>query len=263
MLLWEVIIFSVLSSISIHSSGHHSTFYYFILSQGASRVELCDNLMEGGVTPSVGKLKVIKRFVRNMPCFVMIRPRGGDFCYSDLEYQVMKMDIEALREAGADGFVFGILTERGEVDITRTRELLQLCHPLPVTFHRAFDMTADYRKSLSALSSVGVQRILTSGMDSSALDGLPILTDMVRICEEKYPHLIIVPAGGITERNVARILSCGAKEFHSSARTSSSSPMIYQNTQVYLGSALRPSEFSRNSVCPERVSKFVKIASAL
>lgn len=146
---------------------------------GAARVELCSNLVEGGTTPSLGMLKVVKGAV-DVPVFVMIRPRGGDFLYSDTEFQVMREDVKVLKENGANGFVFGILTADGKIDVERSRTIIKLVEPLPVTFHRAFDMVSDPWLSLGVLVELGVERVLTSGQDSSALEGLPMLQRLVQ-----------------------------------------------------------------------------------
>ncbi|CAL1545860.1 unnamed protein product, partial [Lymnaea stagnalis] len=145
---------------------------------GACRVELCVNLMEGGTTPSIGLLQVIKQCV-SIPIFVMIRPRGGDFCYSCDELQVMKEDIKALKLAGADGFVFGILTIDGEVNIAECQALLEAVRPLPATFHRAIDMTRNIFTSLDKIINMGFERVLSSGACNTALEGVHTLNKMV------------------------------------------------------------------------------------
>lgn len=227
---------------------------------GAIRVELCSNLMEGGTTPSLGMLRIIKQRTP-VPVFVMIRPRGGDFLYSDDEFYVMKEDIRILKEGGADGIVFGILSSQGEVDIERCQELLELSRPLPVTFHRAFDMLKDPFTSLEILIQLGFDRILTSGQDSSALEGLPTISHLVEKAKER---IIIVPGGGITERNLERILrGSGAKEFHCSARTSFPSSMSYKNTNTSMGASLRPPEFVNKVSTYEKVKNFVFVARSV
>lgn len=224
---------------------------------GASRVELCSNLLEGGTTPSLGMLRVTKSSVR-IPVFVMIRPRGGDFLYSETEFQVMKEDLQVMKENGADGIVFGILTPSGEIDVERSRVLVKLSRPLPVTFHRAFDMVCDSEQSLAALISLGVDRVLTSGLDSSALEGLPMLRKLVKKGRGKIK---VVPGGGITERNVQRILEgCGAKEFHCSARVSQASAMEYCNADVSMGGKFGPPEFSWKVAGTDRVCNFIRLA---
>ncbi|XP_063124752.1 copper homeostasis protein cutC homolog isoform X3 [Rattus norvegicus] len=144
---------------------------------GADRIELCSGLLEGGTTPSMGVLQVVKQSVQ-IPVFVMIRPRGGDFLYSDREVEVMKADIRLAKLYGADGLVFGALTEDGHIDQELCLSLVALCRPLPVTFHRAFDMVQDPMAALETLLTLGFERVLTSGCDSSALEGLPLIKQL-------------------------------------------------------------------------------------
>merc|ERR1712062_97483 len=171
---------------------------------GAARVELCSNLVEGGCTPSLGLFQVIKQTVPQLPVFVMIRPRGGDFLYNENEFAVMKHDVALFKKYGANGFVLGILNEEGGVDVHRNRELIDLCSPASVTFHRAFDVVRDPENSLEQLISLGFDRILTSGQESSALEGLPNLAALVTQAGDR---ITVVPGGGITEKNLNRILS--------------------------------------------------------
>lgn len=224
---------------------------------GASRVELCSNLVEGGTTPSLGMLRMVKRAV-DITVFVMVRPRGGDFLYSDLEFQVMKEDLLILKENGANGIVFGVLTFDGGIDVERSKELIDLARPLPVTFHRAFDMVQDPFGSLEVLVGLGVERVLTSGHENSALEGLPILQKLVKQAGER---IVVVPGGGINERNVQRILEgSGALEFHCSARSSHGSAMQYCNTGVAMGARFGPPEFSVQVADESRVCNLVAAA---
>uniref|UniRef100_A0A8C4UBM2 Copper homeostasis protein cutC homolog n=1 Tax=Falco tinnunculus TaxID=100819 RepID=A0A8C4UBM2_FALTI len=179
---------------------------------GAGRIELCAGLVEGGTTPSMGLLQVVKQCVR-VPVFVMIRPRGGDFLYSDREVEVMKADIRLAKLHGADGLVFGALTEDGRID---TELCTACCVGLP-----AFDMVHDPLVALETLISLGFERVLTSGCDSSALEGLSLIK---RLAEQ-----VSVPRGGITERNLQRILEGStASEFHCSARSARDSGMKFR-----------------------------------
>ncbi|KAI1894335.1 hypothetical protein AGOR_G00114750 [Albula goreensis] len=208
---------------------------------GAGRLELCSSLLEGGITPSIGLLKVVKRYT-SIPIYVMIRPRGGDFLYSDREVEVMKTDIELAKSNGADGLVLGALTEDGRVDTELCMELLAACRPLPVTFHRAFDMVRDPAAALETLISLGFDRLLTSGCDSSALEGLPLIK---RLVEQAKGRIVIMPGGGISERNLQRILEgSGAQEFHCSARSSRDSAMKFRNSSVSMGAAFSAPEYS-------------------
>ena len=141
---------------------------------GASRVELCANLLEGGTTPSAGMIAAVRRGI-SLDLMVMIRPRGGDFCYSDAEVDVMAHDIRVAKESGADGIALGLLRPDGSVDSERTRALIASARPLKVTFHRAFDMTNDPYRALDDLIGLGIERVLTSGLESSALEGLDLI----------------------------------------------------------------------------------------
>ncbi|MEE6486324.1 hypothetical protein FKM82_014573 [Ascaphus truei] len=192
---------------------------------GAGRIELCANLLEGGTTPTIGVLQVVKQYVQ-IPVYVMIRPRGGDFLYSDREVEVMKADIRLAKIHGADGLVFGALTEDGRIDTELCMELLAVSRPLAVTFHRAFDMVYDPAVAMETLISLGFERVLTSGCDSSALEGLPLIK---RLVEQAKGRIIVMPGGGITERNLQRILEgAGVQEFHCSARSTRDSGMNYR-----------------------------------
>uniref|UniRef100_A0A8C5TPI3 Copper homeostasis protein cutC homolog n=1 Tax=Malurus cyaneus samueli TaxID=2593467 RepID=A0A8C5TPI3_9PASS len=183
--------------------------------------------------PSAGLLQVVKQCVR-VPVFVMIRPRGGDFLYSDREVEVMKADIRLAKLHGADGLVFGALTEDGRIDTELCTALLAVCRPLPVTFHRAFDMVHDPLVALETLISLGFERVLTSGCDSSALEGLSLIK---RLAEQVR--------GGITERNLQRILEGStASEFHCSARSARDSGMKFRNPNVAMGASFSAPEYS-------------------
>lgn len=227
---------------------------------GACRVELCSNLVEGGTTPSLGMLRVIKSAVATTPVFVMIRPRGGDFLYSDTEFQVMLEDLRLMKQNGADGIVFGILTPDGGIDTERSKRLIDLARPLPVTFHRAFDMAREPEACLEVLVGLGVERVLTSGRASSALEGVPMLR---RLVEAARGRIVVVPGGGITEGNLWRVLSgSGAVEFHCSARSSRGSGMQYCNTGVSMGASFGPPEFSLKFASEDRVRDFLETAAA-
>jgi len=208
---------------------------------GADRVELCDNLLEGGTTPSAGCIKVARRGLQ-IGLQVMIRPRGGDFLYSEEEMQVMGEDIRTARELGADGVVIGCLSAEGEVERARTGELIELARPLKVTFHRAFDMCRDPRQALETLIALGVERVLTSGQESTCLEGLELIAALHKLAAGR---IIIMPGGGITPANVQRVVAAtGVTEVHLSARRSVQSGMLHRNPRVFMGGTLRPPEFS-------------------
>jgi copper homeostasis protein len=222
---------------------------------GADRVELCANLLEGGTTPSLGSILEARRRL-HIRMHVMIRPRGGDFCYSETEYEIMKRDLQAARTAGADGVVIGILRPDGLVDEGRTRELVLLARPLSVTFHRAFDMARDPHETLEALIAIGIDRILTSGQESTVLEGLDLISDLVHKAGER---IIIMPGGGITERNFGKIAAAsGARELHVAALATVEGPMQYRNPKCFMGGELRPPEFSLLATNAATVRRFVQ-----
>lgn len=184
---------------------------------GAARIELCSSLSEGGLTPSLGIFKTIKKLIR-IKIFVMLRPRGGmDFVYSENEIESMKCDAESFKNAGADGFVFGVLTVNGDVDSKACAEILEILHPLPATFHRAFDCVSHPLESLKTIADLGFTRILTSGQKKRAIDGHELLRKLIEKARRK---IIIVPGSGVDENNARDLLhKTGASELHGSLRT--------------------------------------------
>jgi len=219
---------------------------------GAARVELNDNLLMGGTTPSLGTVQVARQHLA-IELLVMIRPRGGDFCYSDLELEVMERDIAVMKTAGVDGVVFGLLTPDGQVDLPRMKRLMACAAPLPVTFHRAFDVCADPFRALEELVDLGVRRILTSGQAPTVLEGRVLLRELIA---RAAGRLTILPGGGITEEVadlVARELE--VEEFHVFLPGEEPSPMIHRNPRVFMGGALYPPEYTRSWTDPTRVRK--------
>lgn len=223
---------------------------------GADRVELCSDLFEGGLTPTVGTFLLAKERT-NIPINVMIRPRGGDFCYSDIEFEVMRKEVMFFKENGADALVFGILTPDGEIDKIRTKELIDIARPLPVTFHRAFDMTRDAFRSLDALISLGVERVLTSGLEATVLEGADTLRALVERAGER---MIVMPGSGINERNFNKIKNLiGAKEYHMGLSSSIPSKMAFHPGHVYMGGLLRQNEFTISRAGEERIRSVVSM----
>jgi copper homeostasis protein len=207
---------------------------------GADRVELCDNLLEGGTTPSAGQIKVARARLR-IGLQVIIRPRGGDFLYDGTEVEVMKEDIRLARELGADGVVLGCLTAGGDIDTGLTGELMALARPLNVTFHRAFDMCRDPRQALEDLVRLGADRVLTSGQEASCVEGIELIAELQRIAADR---IVIMPGGGLTPRNIRKVAEMtGVTELHLSARKTVESGMTFRNTRCFMGGALRPPEF--------------------
>lgn len=184
---------------------------------GATRLELCQALSEGGLTPSPGLLQVVKSVVK-IPVFAMIRPRRGmDFCYSDHEVKIMEYDILSLKTVGADGFVFGALTFSRNVDVSTCQKLVNIASPLTCTFHRAFDVLKEHTSSLETIISLGFTRLLTSGQQETAEKGVKLIKQLIF---EANNRIVIMPGAGITESNLEIILTeTGAKEFHASARS--------------------------------------------
>jgi copper homeostasis protein len=183
---------------------------------GADRIELCEDLSLGGVTPSAELFSAVRAQVR-VPIFVMIRPRAGDFVYSGAEFAEMKRSITGVKESGMDGVVLGVLTKDLRVDVERTRELAELAKPLPVTFHRAFDEAADLRQALEEVIQTGAHRILTAGGAKSAPEGTTILAELVAAAGDR---VVIVPGAGINAANVLQVArQTAAREFHSGLST--------------------------------------------
>lgn len=221
---------------------------------GAHRIELCASLLEGGTTPSFGLTSLVREKV-SIAIYMMIRPRGGDFCYSSSEFEIMERDIATGRQLGVDGFVFGILREDGSVDVERTRRLVQAARPLKVTFHRAFDMTRDLMEAVESVVETGADRLLTSGGEQRAEDGLATIARVVEAAKER---IIVMAGSGIQESNVRRMLhETGVREIHASARAQVDSPMLYRNDRIAMG-GVRGREYDRRLVLQEMVRRLVE-----
>lgn len=209
---------------------------------GAARVELCASLIEGGITPSRGLIRAARQ-IDGIKLHVIIRPRGGDFLFDVDEFAAMEADIDTAKAEGADGVVIGQLTASGEIDRSRTQALIARARPMAVTFHRAFDMTPDPFAALETLAGLGVDRVLTSGQEASVLEGLPLITELVRRAGDR---LIVMPGGGITPRNVGRIVAAAKpKEIHFAALALESGGMRFRRQHVFMGGELRPPEYDR------------------
>ena len=243
---------------------------------GASRLEVCSALSEGGLTPSPGLLTVIQENV-TIPCFAMIRPRTGDFVYSEMELLAMEKDICAMIDSGAKGLVFGCLDIKGDVDVKQVTRLVSTAKTkqsdISLTFHRAIDMARDLHQAAATVAQLGFERILTSGGHSKALDGMENIAALVRDLGDK---VIVMPGGGISEDNLEEIqtktkvrqtVRCSIQtntsnfqcvEFHASARVVKSSQMEHQNPTCSLGQAGR-GEYSLMVTSTDRVAKLIKI----
>jgi copper homeostasis protein len=199
---------------------------------GAHRVEFCDNLLEGGTTPSYGQIAVARERLW-IGFNVIIRPRGGDFLYTDLEYEVMQRDITACKKLGVDGVVIGILTANGYIDVPRCKALVALASPMQVTFHRAFDVAQNPLKALEDVIATGCNRLLSSGQAATALEGAAMLKTLQAAAGDR---LIVMPGAGIRCNNIAELVAAtGCTEFHTSARLPFASQMRYCNPNVHMG----------------------------
>jgi copper homeostasis protein len=207
---------------------------------GAARVELCDNLSDGGTTPSIGAIAAACRHLE-IDVNVMIRPRGGDFLYDELELEIMKEDVLRVRELGINGVVFGILNADGTIDGDHSRQIIELCNGLSTTCHRAFDMTADPHAALETLIELGVDRVLTSGQRPSAMAGIDLLADLV---EQAGDRIIVMPGVGIDSDNIEQLVTTTrAREYHVFTRIARASGMQYRNPKVFMGMTPDRSEY--------------------
>ena len=223
---------------------------------GAVRVELCQNLFEGGTTPSLGTVYHALQQV-GIKVNVIIRPRGGDFLYSDDEFAVMQHDIVALKEMGINGVVIGLLNADGTIDTERSSQLIELARPLEVTYHRAFDVTADPFRSLDDIIGLGVERLLTSGQEPSVLEGVELIAELVRRAGD---DIIIMPGAGITEKNLPRIMrETGAREYHLTGSAPVQSKMGFRNERCFMGKALYPPEFSLKTANADKIRNYVQL----
>ncbi len=221
---------------------------------GANRIELCANLYEGGTTPSAAVIELARKYL-HLKIYVMIRPRGGDFLYSDLEFEIMKREIEVTKKLKADGVVFGILDENGNVDILRTKELVELAKPMNVTFHRAFDMTRNPYQALEDIIQTGANRLLTSGMMNDAPTGAWMITALL---ERAKDRIIIMPGAGINKDNIKDMISItGAKEYHLTGASVVKSAMKYKNPKVFMGGIPEIPEYERLVTDVERIKSLI------
>ena len=216
---------------------------------GADRVELCAAPKEGGLTPSYGVLKSVREAV-SIPVHPIIRPRGGDFCYSAGEFDAMLEDVTRVRELGFPGLVIGLLDEDGNVDMPRMRQIMAAANGMAVTFHRAFDMCKEPLEASENLAELGVARILTSGQQPSAEKGLQLIREL-----KAHSGVPIIMAGaGVRASNLETFLNAGVDELHSSAGKWTPSPMRYRNTGLSMSTDAEADEYSRYSVDGESVA---------
>lgn len=224
---------------------------------GAIRVELCDNLAEGGTTPSYAQIAMAKKMLQ-IKVYPIIRPRGGDFLYTQLEFELMKEDIKICKSLKCDGVVIGILKADGSIDKERCKALVELASPMGVTFHRAFDMSNDFEKALEDIIEIGCERVLSSGGESSALKGAATLAKLI---EQSAGRIIVMPGAGISKTNITELIkTTDAIEFHASARHTSSSEMQFKNQKLSMGAAA--DEFSHDLTDSQLVKELIDLANS-
>lgn len=205
---------------------------------GAQRVELCAGLYEGGTTPSYGMIARARRLL-HIQLYVMIRPRGGDFCYDDEEYEVMRQEIEVAKNLGADGVVLGLLKPDGSIDVARTEALVRWAHPMGVTFHRAFDRARDPLQALEEVIQTGAERILTSGQQPSAIEGKALLQTLVKTAAGRIQ---IMAGAGVNAHNAQALAQTGVNALHLTAKATRKGKMLYRNTHLTMASVVAVEE---------------------
>jgi copper homeostasis protein len=216
---------------------------------GADRIELCSDLLEGGITPSAGLIQTVRSKL-DIPIFVMIRPRGGDLYYSPSEFDLMVLDLLEAKRLGANGLVLGLLKIDGQIDVERTSRLVELAYPLEVTFHRAIDMAPDMERACADVVLTGAHRILTSGGKQTAHLGAAQIARLVQVANGK---LNVMAGSGVRAHNVEELARItGAKEFHGSLRKPMASPVTYQNQALSMG-VQKDNEFIRYQLLEEDV----------
>ncbi len=222
---------------------------------GAYRVELCAGIPEGGTTPSYGEIAVARELL-NIKLNIIIRPRGGDFLYSDVEHQAMLHDIEMAKKLGVDGVVIGCLTADGKIDMVRNKELMDAAKGMCVTFHRAFDMCKDPIESLEQIIALGCDTLLTSGQRPTAIEGISLLSELV---DRADGRIVIMPGSGVNENNIAQLAQqTKATEFHFSAREPIDSKMEYRNPNLKMGgTVVSIDEFIQNITDADKVQRTI------
>lgn len=225
---------------------------------GCDRLEVCSSLASGGLTPSCGLLQTIRNKHPDIPLFAMIRPRPGDFCYSPQEVEQMRNEIDSIRQNSlANGFVFGLLLKDGTIDEENCKLLLEACGPHPATFHRAFDVCSDPFPALEAITELGFSRVLTSGQQMNAENGIEVLRMLV---EKANNRVIIIPGCGVNHMNVETILrETKAKEFHTSASMAANSLMDFRKETISMGRE-NGSEYAWSTCDARRVRCMLEIA---
>lgn len=207
----EIAVFNIASAIKAQHAG-------------ADRIELCENPFDGGTTPSYGTLTTIRQYV-SIPIFVIIRPKGGDFYFDDVAFEVMQQDVKLCKELGFEGVVIGLLHKNGSVDVDRTKRLVEMAYPLEVTFHRAFDRAKEPLQAMEDIIAAGCQRILTSGQVPNAPYGKSLIKELVQQADDR---IIIMPGSGVRSNNIISLIDfTGVTEVHSSARKMDKTEMLF------------------------------------
>ena len=220
---------------------------------GAGRIELCGGLAEGGTTPSAGLIQLVRQHL-TIPFYAMIRPRGGDFLYSATELAVMRADILMAKSLGANGVVLGILQADGTVDEVHTRALIDFAKPLPVTFHRAFDMTRNPQEALEAVVRTGAVRILTSGQQQTVEAGLSTIRNLTK---QAVGRIEIMAGAGVNAQNAERLIEAGVDALHLSGSSKEESRMTYRQPSVSMASGL-PNEYEYVEASDEKIRAVVQ-----
>lgn len=226
---------------------------------GVDRVEICASPAEGGVTPSMGLIKRACE-IPDIETSVMIRPRGGDFLYTDEEFELMKRDINYAREAGATGVVLGILTEDGRVDVERTRLLVEEAQGMDIIFHRAIDMTRDYLQAVEDVISTGCTRILTSGGYNKAIDGAANIGRAVAVAAGRIE---IMAGSGVTATNALQLAMTGVDALHFSAKKMMPGRMTYRNPLIAMGGDTSMDEYALRGVDEKEVKSIIELIHQL
>ncbi len=222
---------------------------------GVNRVELCASPAEGGVTPSLATIERVAQ-IENLDLSVMIRPRGGDFLYSDDEFQTMLLDIDRALSAGATGVVFGILTADGRVDVERTRMLVEAARGMETTFHRAVDMTEDYERAIEDVIAAGCTRILTSGGYDKAIDGIDNIRRAVELSRGKIE---IMAGSGVVAANARALMDVGVDALHFSAKRMVAGGMKYRNPRISMGGSAAVDEYALRVVDENEVNEILNL----
>lgn len=199
---------------------------------GATRLELCSNLIIGGTTPSIDLLDIVKKNV-NIPIHVIIRPRFGDFCYSELEFEEIKRNVISMKEHGADGVVIGILNPDGSLDKERLKILIELAKPLHITLHRAFDVCNDPFRALQDAKDLGMDTILTSGQKQTVLEGAKLISQLIKVADNEID--IMLGSGVGSDTIIELIEKTHAKSYHMAGRIKKESSMIYRAEGIPMG----------------------------